>query len=42
MDTLAALERHDEALQFLEEAESRSPDDKMLRDVRERVFPDPE
>jgi tetratricopeptide (TPR) repeat protein len=42
VDTLAALDRHDQARSVLEDAESRSPDDQMLRDVRERVFPDSE
>jgi tetratricopeptide (TPR) repeat protein len=42
VDVLAALDRHDEALLVLEDAENRSPDDEMLRDVRERVFPDSE
>ena len=42
VDTLAALDRHDEALSFLEDAEARAPDSQMLRDVRERVFPESE
>ena len=42
VDTLAALDRHEEALSFLEDAEARTPDSQMLRDVRERVFPESE
>jgi tetratricopeptide (TPR) repeat protein len=42
VDVLAVLERNDEALSVLEEAESRNPDHELLRDVRERVFPESE
>jgi tetratricopeptide (TPR) repeat protein len=42
VDTLHALGRDDEALVILEEAESRDPDSELLKDVRERVFPDEE
>jgi tetratricopeptide (TPR) repeat protein len=42
VDTLAALDRHDDALSVLEDAEARMPDSQMLRDVRERVFPESE
>ena len=40
VDVLHALGRDDEALVVLEEAESRDPDSDLLKDVRERVFPD--
>lgn len=39
VDVLAALGRHDEALKALEEAELVYPDNELLQDVRERVFP---
>ena len=39
VEVLAALERHDEALELLESAEKRTPDSKLLNDVRERYFP---
>lgn len=39
VEVLAVLERHDEALELLESAEKRTPDSKLLNDVRERYFP---
>ena len=42
VDVLAALERDDDALEFLAKAEARNPDSELLRDVRERRFPDTE
>ncbi len=39
VEVLAALDRHDEALEMLVTAEERTPDSKLLKDVRERVFP---
>ncbi len=42
VDVLAALERDDDALKFLAEAEARNPDSELLRDVRERRFPETE
>ncbi len=40
VDVLDALGRNDEALELLQSAESRHPDSDLLKDVRERVFPD--
>ncbi len=40
VEVLVALERHDEALEVLEEAESRHTDSELLHDVRTRLFPD--
>ena len=40
VEVLAALEREDEALELLTEAEDKNPDSEFLQDVRERVFPD--
>ena len=40
VEVLGSLERLEEALQILEEAELLSPDSALLRDIRERVFPD--
>ena len=40
VETLVALERRDEALQVLVDAESRHTDSSLLQDVRERLFPD--
>lgn len=40
VEVLWALERTDEALQTLEEAEQQFPDSDYLVDVRERLFPD--
>lgn len=40
VDALDALGRKDEALELLQSAESRHPDSDLLKDVRERVFPD--
>lgn len=42
VDVLVALERNDDALEFLAEAEARNPDSELLRDVRDRRFPDTE
>ncbi|MCH7636995.1 MAG: tetratricopeptide repeat protein [Proteobacteria bacterium] len=42
VDVLVALERDDDALEFLAEAEARNPDSELLRDVRHRRFPDTE
>lgn len=38
VDVLTALERKDEALEVLVEAEKQDPDNKLLRNVRERNF----
>ncbi|MFQ6003962.1 MAG: tetratricopeptide repeat protein [Woeseia sp.] len=40
VEVLAKLGRGDEALRFLEEAELLNPDSALLKDVRERVFPE--
>jgi tetratricopeptide (TPR) repeat protein len=40
VDALDALGRKNEALELLQSAESRHPDSDLLKDVRERVFPD--
>ncbi|HSM29937.1 MAG TPA: tetratricopeptide repeat protein [Woeseiaceae bacterium] len=40
VDVLYALERRDEALEVLEDAESRHTDSELLEDVRNRLFPD--
>lgn len=40
VEVLGKLERHDEALKVLEEAELLDPDNELLKDVRERLFPD--
>jgi tetratricopeptide (TPR) repeat protein len=40
VDVLVAMERDDDALELLVEAEARNPDSELLRDVRERQFPD--
>jgi len=42
VDVLVALERDDDALRLLAEAEARNPDSELLRDVRERRFPETE
>ncbi len=42
VDVLVALERDDDALRLLTEAEARNPDSELLRDVRERRFPETE
>lgn len=42
VDVLHALGRDEDALVVLEEAESRDPDSELLKDARERVFPDAE
>ena len=39
-DNLAALARKDEAIEMLVAAESKDPESPLLRDVRERVFPE--
>ena len=38
--TLVALDRRDEALEVLVDAESRHTDSSLLKDVRDRFFPD--
>ena len=40
VEVLVALDRHDEALVVLEDAESRHQDSELLEDVRKRLFPD--
>ena len=40
VEVLVALERRDEALEVLEDAESRHTDSELLQDVRTRLFPD--
>jgi tetratricopeptide (TPR) repeat protein len=40
VEVLAALERRDEALEFLVTAEEENPDSDLLKDVRERLFPE--
>lgn len=40
VETLDALDRRDEALDFLEKAEGLTPDSHLLEDVRNRLFPD--
>ena len=40
VEVLVALERPDEALEVLEDAESRHTDSELLQDVRNRLFPD--
>ena len=40
VEVLGSLERLEEALQVLEEAELLNPDNALLRDIRERVFPE--
>lgn len=40
VDVLAALGRDVEALELLQSAESKYPESDLLKDVRERVFPD--
>ncbi len=40
VETLVALDRRDEALEFLVEAEALTPDSHFLEDVRTRLFPD--
>jgi tetratricopeptide (TPR) repeat protein len=40
VETLMALDRRDEALEQLEEAEALTPESDLLKDVRERLFPD--
>jgi tetratricopeptide (TPR) repeat protein len=40
IEVLAKLDRQDEALKVLEEAELLNPDNKLLNDVREHVFPE--
>ena len=42
VDVLMDLGREEEALELLIAAEERTPDSELLRDVRERRFPDPE
>jgi len=38
VEVLAVLGRHDEALELLESAEKKTPDSKLLNDVRKRYF----
>jgi len=40
VEVLAVLARKDEAMELLVAAESKDPESPLLRDVRERVFPD--
>ena len=40
VEVLGVLGRKDEALEVLQSAESRHPDSGLLKDVRERLFPD--
>ncbi|MDH3905527.1 MAG: tetratricopeptide repeat protein [Gammaproteobacteria bacterium] len=40
VDVLVALERRDDALEVLEDAEGRHSDSDLLKDVRNRLFPD--
>ena len=42
VEVLVALERPDEALEVLEDAETRHTDSELLQDVRNRLFPDPD
>ena len=38
VEVLDALDRRDEALAFLEQAEEKTPDSTLLNDVRTRLF----
>ena len=40
VEVLVVLERRDDALEVLEDAESRHSDSELLQDVRDRLFPD--
>ena len=40
VDVLVALDREDEALEFLVTAEEQNPDSELLKEVRERLFPE--
>lgn len=40
VEVLAELDRHDEALQMLTSAEKNHPDNELLKNVRERYFPE--
>lgn len=40
VEVLWQLERNDEALQLLEQAEAKSPEHPLLKDIRERAYPD--
>ncbi len=42
VEVLVALERTDEALELLAQADVKDPDSELLKDVRERLFPDSE
>ncbi len=42
VDVLVAMQRSEDALELLAEAEVRNPDSELLRDVRERQFPEAE
>ena len=38
VEVLVALDREEEALEFLVAAEEKTPESEMLKDVRERLF----
>lgn len=40
VEVLAALDRREEALERLVEAEERNPESELLKDVRDRIFPE--
>ena len=40
VEVLWKMERNDEALEFLAEAEEENPDHPLLEQIRERAFPD--
>jgi tetratricopeptide (TPR) repeat protein len=40
IEVLAALQRKDEAIELLVSAESKDPDNPLLKEVRERVLPE--
>ena len=40
VEVLAALDRRDEAMERLLAAEERDPENELLKDVRERIFPE--
>ena len=40
VEVLTVLDRHDEALELLEAAEKKTPDSELLKNVRERHFPE--
>ncbi|MBT8087284.1 MAG: tetratricopeptide repeat protein [Gammaproteobacteria bacterium] len=41
VEVLVALDRRDDAMQLLEDAEAKTPDSKLLADVRARLFGEP-